>query len=657
MTVLGSTGEVAATSATTNRRADIQGLRALAVGMVVAYHSGLPFPGGFVGVDVFFVISGYVITAMIGREFAERGRFDFRRFYRRRFQRLTPALAVMVGFVVLASVVLLSPLGPQQTAQKTGLGSLVLVANVVIAKTTGGYFDAPAAANPLLNTWSLSVEEQFYLVFPIVLLAGWLLASRFPRLGPARWMTVGAVGTLSLVLALVGAGHVLSTTPWLLGYYSPLTRAWEFAAGAILALLISTRRRPSGPMATVLGLAGLMALAVTIWSIDGTTPFPGLWTLVPVAATVALLAAGLTPSNIVSRVLALRPFTIVGDVSYSWYLWHWPFIVFAIVVWPGDPTVPVIAALVAAVPAIGSYRWVEQPIRSLRPPRPVMRNVALVVVPVLVITAASLVLSERVLRTEYATGRAGHAWPGAVGWSNLSELDRTFPPCNSPGVSFVVADATSTSRCHLPDPAAGVEVVVVGDSHGQHLLPGLRQVFPHTNILYQPIDTVLSARLPDSAVALRLALREPSVRTVIVNSYWFNHVWSGPDLTAALRELVSAGKSVFLTDDVPDFPFNAARCKYDTPLLGRRCSESAVDFAARHRQYLGRLRTAAAVPGVRVVPTARYFCHGTRCSMNRGRKNLFRDDNHLNFRGSRYLVSRLARDNPDVVAAVTGSDR
>ena len=112
MTVLGLTGEVAATSATTNRRADIQGLRALAVGMVVAYHSGLPFPGGFVGIDVFFVISGYVITAMIGREFAERGRFDFRRFYRRRFQRLTPALAVMVGFVVLASVVLLSPLGP-----------------------------------------------------------------------------------------------------------------------------------------------------------------------------------------------------------------------------------------------------------------------------------------------------------------------------------------------------------------------------------------------------------------------------------------------------------------------------------------------------------------------------------------------------------------
>src|SRR4029077_15604359 len=186
------------------RRLDIQGLRALAVLAVVAFHAGLPFPGGFVGVDVFFVISGFVITSMLQREWEATGRIRFGAFYLRRFKRLTPALALMVVVTAIVSALVLSPLGAQQTVAETGVGAMLLVANGVIAGNTGGYFDAPAAANPLLHTWTLSVEEQFYLAFPAILALGWFLTRRF------RWRTntagviVGLVAAVSFGLALLG---------------------------------------------------------------------------------------------------------------------------------------------------------------------------------------------------------------------------------------------------------------------------------------------------------------------------------------------------------------------------------------------------------------------------------------------------------------------
>ena len=203
-----------------SRRLDIQGLRALAVLLVVAFHAGLPLPGGFVGVDVFFVISGFVITAMLRREWETTGRIRFGAFYLRRFKRLAPALAVMVVTTTLASSLFLSPLGPQQDAARTAVGALLTGANLVIAGTTGGYFDAPAELNPLLNTWSLSVEEQFYLAFPALLALGWLLA---PRLRSAPAVLVGAAAIVSFALADAGTTGVAQS--WLLGFYSPFTRA------------------------------------------------------------------------------------------------------------------------------------------------------------------------------------------------------------------------------------------------------------------------------------------------------------------------------------------------------------------------------------------------------------------------------------------------
>lgn len=181
-------------------RLDIQGLRAIAVLLVVAFHADLPVPGGFVGVDVFFVISGYVITTMLMREWHEFGRIGLGRFWRRRFFRLTPALALMIGITFVLSALILFP-SEQRVAFQTGVGALFLVGNVVIARNTGGYFDAPADENPLLNTWSLSVEEQFYLLFPLLLVAALIAWRKSTRL---RWVPI-------TIVALVGSGSFALT--------------------------------------------------------------------------------------------------------------------------------------------------------------------------------------------------------------------------------------------------------------------------------------------------------------------------------------------------------------------------------------------------------------------------------------------------------------
>ena len=349
------------------RRLDIQGLRAIAVLQVVAFHAGLPLPGGFVGVDVFFVISGFVITAMLEREWTSTGNIRLGRFYVRRFKRLTPALAVMAGVTVVLSAVLLSPIMRQQAAAKTAIAAMLLTANRTIAITTGGYFDAQAETNPLLHTWSLSVEEQFYLVFPLIISIAWVLARRtgFRNTG---FVIVSTVTLLSFVMAIAGAlSDQAGDSPWLIGFYGPLARAWEFGAGALLALAGLRFTIRSRLVANLLGALGLMGLSVSLLAITGSTPLLPVWTILPVGATLVLIASGTNASNAVSRLLGSSPLVRLGDWSYSIYLWHWPLIVFAGALWPAQRWAVFVAAALSFAPAIASYRWVERPIRDLPP--------------------------------------------------------------------------------------------------------------------------------------------------------------------------------------------------------------------------------------------------------------------------------------------------
>ncbi len=441
-------------------RLDIQGLRAIAVLMVVVFHAGLPAPGGFIGVDVFFVISGFVITAMLMREWSREGRIRLGRFYVRRFARLGPALAVTVGAVMLGSFLFLAPFGGQETASKTGLGALLLSANFVIENTTGNYFDAAADNNPLLNLWSLSVEEQFYLVFPLILLAGWVLAANRRRLHVGPVAVVSVVGGLSLVLALSGAAGfpVPGISEYLVGFYGPVTRVWEFAAGALLALA-GTRLVVSSPrVALPMGVVGAGLLAGSLLLIDGTAAYPGPWTVVPVLGTVLLMAAGSAPT-VVNKALSSAPMVWIGDRSYSIYLWHWPIIVFARLNWSASIPVLVLAAAVSFLPAYASYRWVEQPVRARGTAgrKAFVRLVATTMGPPLLLAGALGYAADRDL------------WNDSV--RNYRAMIQTPHASNS-------ANCNSTSQwkaenCTWNEDASGPPIYLVGDSNADHFSEGL----------------------------------------------------------------------------------------------------------------------------------------------------------------------------------------
>ncbi|MCV7095508.1 acyltransferase family protein [Mycobacterium kubicae] len=640
-----------------NRRFDIQGLRAVAVLLVVAYHGGFPVPGGFVGVDVFFVISGFVITGMIDREHRATGRFKFGRFYLRRFKRLTPALSLMVGVTMVLAFCLLSPFVIQQVTAQTGMGAMLLVANFAIAQNTGGYFDAAAELNPLLHTWSLSVEEQFYLVFPAILLLGWVLTQRGHRRVPWTIVLVSAAALISFSLAMAGPDALgSSSAKFLVGFYGPVSRAWEFGAGALLAYSTTRFALGSDRRAQYLAWLGAALLVASAWFINGHTPFPGPWTTLPVVGTLFVIAAGTHQTPVVTRVLALPAVVKIGDWSYSIYLWHWPFRVFADHLWPEVPYAVPLATTLSIVPAVASYRWLEQPFRRL-PPQSRSRTTALiaaVLCPSLLLAAGLHVGANDYWKPRYKSGAVPVIHPGDIEWTDFyTYLRDTYYPCSDQALRDIAYNWEGITRCRQSKPGTHIDVAAVGDSHAEQLFLGLAEALPDKNVVYYirelPVRSIRGMDLIIDHVAA-----DPGIKTVIVTAEWsFRGV---PDqLAKTFETFTSKGKSVFVTDDVPTFPFDAVACKYRlSPVLPfSKCSEDLKLFRSAHDRYGPLLKKAAdEVPGVQLLNTAQYFCDDSVCSMNKGQALLYRDTNHVNNIGSRYLVDRMLVDYPQLSTAL-----
>jgi peptidoglycan/LPS O-acetylase OafA/YrhL len=340
-------------------RPDIDGLRAVAVLAVLAFHARLPFvTGGFIGVDVFFVISGYLISAIIMREIAQ-DRFSVLAFYERRIRRIFPAMLAMFLVVTLVAAYLLLPFEVVTYAQSL-LAALFSGSNFLFWHQVG-YFDASSAYKPLLHTWSLAVEEQFYIFFPPFLL---LLKKFWPRRTKAAILTVTA---FSFAASIVVVAHDTSA-----GFYFAPLRAWELLFGTILSqhYLPPLRRAFERHLASVAGLAMIL---LPVYFYQETTPFPGLAALPPCLGAALIIAAGETGPSIVGRVLSWRPVVFVGLISYSLYLWHWPVIVFQTTDYlfvparyAGKHLVGPAIILVSFALAILSWAFIEKPFRSGR---------------------------------------------------------------------------------------------------------------------------------------------------------------------------------------------------------------------------------------------------------------------------------------------------
>jgi len=327
-----------------HKRSDIQGLRAVAVLGVIAFHAfGPVLPGGFVGVDVFFVLSGFLITGILMRELDE-GRFSLGGFYRRRISRLFPALFVMLAFTLAVGFVVLAPRTFQELSLTTFFTTL-FTSNLAFIRISG-YFDADASLRPLLHTWSLGVEEQFYLLFPPLL---WAL-HRFARrlLWPVLFVLAG--------VSLWKAQQYLGADPTK-AFYHPFCRAVELLVGA-LAYGASRRWTPTGVARQALSWGGLAGVAGSMILLREGVAFPGLWALPACLGTAAmLLAQGGAPN----RWLGVRPLVVVGDMSYSLYLWHWPLLVYGHLAFGLSAWVTAVAVVLSFVMAWLSRRYVEEP--------------------------------------------------------------------------------------------------------------------------------------------------------------------------------------------------------------------------------------------------------------------------------------------------------
>jgi peptidoglycan/LPS O-acetylase OafA/YrhL len=349
---------------------EIQGLRALAVLMVIIFHAEIPLQGGFLGVDVFFVISGFVIGCTLINELESTNSIDFIRFYSQRFRRLLPALAVMLVTVATFGI-LFNPIGSQISTAMTGIAASLFTANGFLYVSSPGYFSPSSDLNPLLHTWSLAVEEQFYFIFPIFIYSAWRLSkkSRFEILNEhGLFIFILVFSVVSFILSLgMSYGFNLSTgisAPTQFAFYASPTRAWEFAAGTLLALMLTRSAQPNKKFIEFLGVTGLITLLYSSVMIDRNMVFPGWIVLLPVIATLFIICAACAPNNIISTLLSKKIAVWIGERSYSWYLWHWPFVVFTRAFMPESTLAIVFASALSLIPAAATYKYIENPIRK-----------------------------------------------------------------------------------------------------------------------------------------------------------------------------------------------------------------------------------------------------------------------------------------------------
>lgn len=452
-------------------RPDVEGLRAVAILLVVAAHAKVPWlTGGFVGVDIFYVLSGYLITGLLTQESATTGHLGFANFYGRRLRRLLPALYLMLAVTCGLAFLLMPPSGiPEQAAAASS--AALWLSNFHFALWNMDYFAPAAATNLYLHTWSLGVEEQFYLVWPLLVVF---------TVGAHRWAHHGIVLKrlkwlfAGIFITSFAASLILTFRAPHFAFYMMPTRAWQFAIGALVFLLVGS---PTFQIDTVilrwpwlrhLGWAGLAMMLGTAMAIDGNVPYPGTWSLVPTIGTaLALVAGGYGVTHGVARWLSVRPLQAIGKVSYSWYLWHWPILIL------GSTLVDMrngwnVLALVVVSFAISlvSYHYFETPIRHNR--RLLARpRVAVATALVMIIAAGGL--------TRYI-GRATAAEPLS---KPLAEIEAARNDAPLPNRTGCHADTTDTVAkvCSFGDPDAPHTAVLTGDSMALEWFPAARQVF------------------------------------------------------------------------------------------------------------------------------------------------------------------------------------
>ena len=631
-------------------RRDIDGLRAVAIAAVVAFHAfpGI-LPGGFVGVDVFFVISGFLITGIILRG-VDDGTFSFAGFYARRIKRIFPALATVLAACLLFGYVALLPDEYEQLGKHAVWGAGFL-SNFAFWQETG-YFDNAAETKPLLHLWSLGVEEQFYLLWPLVL----VMAARLGR--PRALLVVCVIGAVSFAanVALV-VDHPDAA------FYSPITRFWELLVGSVLAF---ARLRLPPLHANAASLAGIGLIALAALAFDPSLRFPGWLATVPVAGAAFVILAG--PDAVLNRLVLATPLAVgLGLVSYPLYLWHWPLLAFERIIGSAPPSLAARGAAVVAALGLAwlTYRWVERPIRHASP------MVALRL-------AAAMAIVAGASGVVWAAGGLEQRSGVASTLASQRQLKRT--PETDPQCLAFVGAAPLFPYCRLSDVGGATTVALIGDSHAHALFQGLAEelgarrinVVLLANSGCAPLigattgDTETERRLCAARVDQILGVLHdrPEIRDVYIAIRGEAYVVEQPRIlhgagdvgtlfTASLQATVSslarAGRHLHFVADNPEVSFDPVVC-IDRPFRAGQasCSVARADVEAAQRAYRGDI---ARIDGMTIVEALPALCDASRCPIVADDVLLYADGHHLSVAGGRRLAHAVVAASPPGSAA------
>jgi peptidoglycan/LPS O-acetylase OafA/YrhL len=653
-------------------RADVDGLRAVAVSAVLGFHA-FPshFSGGFTGVDVFFVISGYLISGILFREL-ERGRFTFSGFYARRIRRIFPALILVLAALLAFGWFALTADEYRAVARHTSAAGGFLL-NFVLWRESG-YFDTAARLKPLLHLWSLAIEEQFYLFWPLVLFVSW------------KW-TRGFLGVIVGLLAISFAVNVaqVHSHPET-AFFLPLARLWELLTGSLAARLERQARWRTGVrIENAKAVSGALLVVTAIFALDEADAFPGWWALLPTLGTFLLISAG--PQAWLNRaVLARRPVVGLGLISYPLYLWHWPLLSLAAMIGLGRVTAAAKLALLAlsVLLAWSTYQLVEKPIRfgARRPGagRADWRTWGPISAMCALVLAALWVGSHKGFPDRF---------PQAVATTQQARSEREHrvdPDCER----FVGLPHPTFDYCRLAKGSSGDVVAIIGDSHGRSLFLGLSERLaergdgtlllastlcpPFAGTTIGVVESLKSECERKTTEILGVVSSKPEIKEVVIATrgalYITGEGFGDVDqqrratgivslgaeqasdrlttfkegLRRSVEELERSGKKVSLLLDVPELGFLPMACvgrpRWIRPALACEVSRREVD--ERQAAYRAMARELeASIPGFTVLDPFPLLCDAVRCRAVDGETLLYEDDDHLSLAGSRLVASRL----------------
>jgi len=681
-------------------RSDIEGLRAVAVIAVVFFHAGVPgVGGGYIGVDVFFVVSGFLITGLLWREASTTGAVGLATFYGARARRLLPAAVTVIVATCVASVVLLPPLQARSVIGD-GIASALYAGNYRFAIQGTDYLTADAPPSPLQHYWSLGVEEQFYLLWPALIIGtAWLLArlARRTGVGASRSVVpyVLVLGVLATVSFMVSLAWTDTWPSW--AYFSLPTRAWELAVGGLIALTATAWRHLPGPSAAVVGWGGLALIVVTCTQIGEETPYPGTTALLPVLGTALVIGAGCATTELgVGRVLSKPAMRAIGRLSYSWYLWHWPVLLLApaLVGQPLGLAGRLAMVVVSFVLAILTLHLVENPVRfATSLTASAQRSlVAGGVLTALAVAACLVLLMVRPVPVGQGTAAApvaiGPAAPTVGAPPPMSVRDQVLAavaksaaggpvPANlTPALNAIAKPDVFVNGCVLSwrdvaqpdcvsgDAAAPTTVALVGDSHAAMWQPALE---PYAQERHWRLETMSKVLCPfldlptnspylgrkfteceqwRGSVMARLFKEKPQVIVLDMSRRYgadfgftsYDQAWLDR-LTLVVKTLRRTGAKVLVASQVPDPHGTVPTCVSAHMDNAIACAPSRAD--GLNDAGMAAESAATAAGGGQYMNLSELFCTAGRCPVIVGNTLVFRDDNHITTEYARVLAPLL----------------